>query len=193
MLPKQRSMLRGGINLFTDFIPIGFFLPYNIRMNNFTRTNRGFTLVEILVAISIMVVLMTIVLASVGEARKKGRDAERISEIAQLEAALRTYAVTYGRYPSTADGNCAHNNSFATGGCMNVLVTAGLFPSLPADPQHSATTYYHYDNWCQVYATTTAANQQYRLWADGERNNNGLLKNWWNNNTIGATTCVDPS
>lgn len=162
------------------------------------KSSRGFSLIEILVVIAIIGILSTIVFASMQQARKKSRDADRISDISQLEAALHTYAITYGRYPSSADGTCYYYNSFAANGCLKVLVTAGLFTSLPTDPLNGTYTgaphsdqMYFYDNWC--LDNNINSDQQYRLWGNGELNHGATADNWWNDKTIGATPCNDPS
>ncbi|OGG41894.1 hypothetical protein A2837_01630 [Candidatus Kaiserbacteria bacterium RIFCSPHIGHO2_01_FULL_46_22] len=159
----------------------------------------GFTLVEVLVVIAIITVLMSIVFASVSESRKKARDSKREADIQQVAAALQVWATANGRYPSTAEGVCQFYTSFGPGGCLQVLVTSGLLNALPQDPQNESYSgswpndqMYFYDNWCAA-PTTPTGDQRYRLWANGERNHNGLAKNWWYNNTIGATPCTDPS
>lgn len=55
-----------------------------------TRT-RGFTLIELLVVIAIIGILSSVVLASLNGARKKGRDARRISDLKQIQLALEMF------------------------------------------------------------------------------------------------------
>ena len=73
----------------------------------------GFTLIELIVVVGIIIVLSGLVLSTVGYARKKGARARAETEIAAMSAALENYKADNGVYP----------NSAGTGG------TDGLDPS----------------------------------------------------------------
>ena len=79
----------------------------------------GFTLIELLVVIAIIGVLSSVVLASLGNARQKGRDGRRISDIKQLQLALELYY----------DGNRAYPTS------LSALTAPGYIPAIPKDPK----------------------------------------------------------
>jgi len=66
---------------------------------NSKEASRGFTLIELLVVIAIIGILSSVVLASLNTARKKGRDARRISDLKQIQLALELY------YDSSDDGS----------------------------------------------------------------------------------------
>lgn len=66
------------------------------------RTSRGFTLIELLVVIAIIGILSSVVLASLGTARSKGRDARRLSDLKQIRLALELWNdANSGEYPDT--------------------------------------------------------------------------------------------
>lgn len=71
---------------------------------NLTRLQRGFSLIELLVVIGIIAVLATITIGFISEARDNARAKSRISDLAQLEFALRSYKEVYRDYPQYVDG-----------------------------------------------------------------------------------------
>ena len=171
------------------------------------KQKNGFTLVEVMVVVVIISLLSTVIFFAVDKARAAGRDTARIAAISQLQIALKLYYEKHSSYPSaTSDPSypdCtggADGDSFSATGCMNVLVKEKLIPSLPVkydNPLYASRPFFEYDGWCRVSkpGDTSGSNtdKQYRLWVYGEKNNGGVAKNWWYDEVIGATTCVDPS
>ena len=60
----------------------------------------GFTLIELMVVISIIAILATMGVNSYAVALKRGRDAKRISDIHQIKQALVMYRADKGAYPA---------------------------------------------------------------------------------------------
>ncbi|MEX0917163.1 MAG: prepilin-type N-terminal cleavage/methylation domain-containing protein [Candidatus Paceibacterota bacterium] len=60
---------------------------------------KGFTLIELLVVIAIIGILSSVVLASLNTARESSRDARRLSDVKQIQAALELYFDDKGEYP----------------------------------------------------------------------------------------------
>lgn len=151
---------------------------------------KGFTLIELLVVVAIIGLLSSVVLTSLNSARGKARDARRIADLSQMQLAVELFYDSNNRYPSSVDGDCTHLTSFLPGGCLeNTVVTEGFISTLPKDPNPSAQ--YFYDNWCRE--PNGFSDQKFRMWANGEFNNDGLARNWWYETTIGETNCKDPS
>ena len=97
------------------------------------KKQKGFTLIELLVVIAIIAILSTVVMAGLNSARLKGRDAKRLSDIKQVQAALELYYDTYSGYPSIASGTLGTQLSPTT-------FTQYMNP-LPANPAPGGTTY----------------------------------------------------
>jgi prepilin-type N-terminal cleavage/methylation domain-containing protein len=61
----------------------------------------GFTLIELIVVIAIIGILVTMVTISIANARARGRDAKRITDIVQMQNALALYYRDEKTYPTT--------------------------------------------------------------------------------------------
>lgn len=114
----------------------------------------GFTLIELLVVIAIIGVLASIVLASLNTARRKSRDARRISDIKQIQLALELYydsTTPIPGYPPASE-NVAANCTATLAYGLQALSTGGFIPQLPRDPNATPN--------CYRYATPTIAAAQ---------------------------------
>lgn len=93
---------------------------------------KGFTLIELLVVISIIGLLSTVAMTSMNSARKKGRDAKRVTDIDQFKLALEMYYSTYGYYPGYTNISIRCNTTASD--AAGELVTAGLLSASLTDP-----------------------------------------------------------
>ncbi len=108
---------------------------------------RGFTLVEMLVVVSVVGILASIIYANFGEARSSVRDDIRKSSIKELELAVRLYKAQNGTYPLGCRGSGQWSGG--TGGTYTCSPATdpyivGLAPeflaSLPVDPKANSGT-----------------------------------------------------
>lgn len=101
------------------------------------KKTEGFTLVELLVVISIIVILMGIVIASVSGSKKNTNYLKRTAELGQMNLVLQRYNVAVGKYPTTSggwrtSGTCTGLSATA-GAAYIPNVVATYTPSLPVD------------------------------------------------------------
>ncbi len=62
--------------------------------------NKGFTLIELLIVITIIGILAGVTLASLGDARVRGKDTGKIRALQETRSALQLYYTENGYYPS---------------------------------------------------------------------------------------------
>lgn len=92
----------------------------------------GFTLIEILVAATIIAVLTAVGVTSYTSINKRSRDAKRKSDLEQVRSALEMYRTDNGSYPGTSAGFV-----LLTGLTSDLVST--YMPSIPADPKSTFT------------------------------------------------------
>lgn len=126
---------------------------------------QGFTLIELLVVIAIIGVLASVVLASLNTARRKSRDARRITDLKQVQLALELYFDASGEYPfSGVSPNFAIDLA---------VLRPTYIPALSDDPSPGRDYYYRALNDSTGTACTSsgATCLYYHLGADLEENN----------------------
>src|SRR5207247_4633219 len=73
------------------------------------RYNVAFTLIELIVVITVIIILTGLVLSTVGYAQKKGARARAETEIAAMSAACESYKADNGVYPRDTTNNTTDN------------------------------------------------------------------------------------
>ena len=104
---------------------------------------RGFSLVEVLVALSIMAILAGVVFSVIQEGRKKARDTQRQSDLQQLQIATRTYRDSF----STATLPAVSAGEIIGDGVGFDIVLAPYLVGIIKDPMDGITGFgYYYDS-----------------------------------------------
>lgn len=99
---------------------------------------KGFTIVELLVVMSIIVLLGSLILVQVSSSRARSRDAEREAEIKTLQNALAIYIVNNKLYP-------VYSGALSGADATSVaLVNDGALQQVPLDPFNSGNYRYAY-------------------------------------------------
>ena len=107
---------------------------------------KGFTLLEILVVIGIIMVLVGMMTASYSTAQKKARDAKRKSDLKEIQNAMEQYySVCSYKYPTAISG-----------GIICLSPSTAIMPTVPVDPL--TTPYVHNPNTATNYKICTFSN-----------------------------------
>lgn len=100
------------------------------------KARRGFTMIEVMVVVAIIGLLASVIFASLAYAGQRGRDAKRIQDIKQIQAALEIYASEHGgMYPLVSTSFVSSLESF--------LVPKYII-DLPEDPTRTGGNRYRY-------------------------------------------------
>ena len=100
---------------------------------------KGFTLIEILVVITIAATLLVAGIVSYQSIQKRARDAKRKSDIEQVRSALEMYKADNGYYPEIYGGGVSTFTNIAA--LSTTLVDTGYLSSIPQDPKYNAVSY----------------------------------------------------
>lgn len=117
------------------------------RMKQSPKSNRkrlqGFSLVELLITVSIIAILISIGIASYATINKQSRDTKRKGDLEQIRAALEMYRANNGYYPSAGTGSwvVASSATDALVGLTPALVSTYI-PVVPTDPKSSQSYMY---------------------------------------------------
>lgn len=105
----------------------------------------GFTLVELIVVISILAVLAGVVVPKVQSHVQKSRDARRLADIRAIQEAITSYYTDRGSYPPPIkNGSYGGWDVSSDGNFIDELVKTGYLSEVPTDPINDATYHYRY-------------------------------------------------
>lgn len=155
-------------------------------------SHRGFTLIELMMAVSIIAALSAIGLVVYSQALSKGRDFQRKQDLQAVARALGLYYEKNSRYPCTNSASFPSNANYSSGGgewlqdqpatgCSGGQTLAPDFlDQLPLDPKDNQSSFYQdqakfgYGYWAGVMpgaACPEAPSQFYVLFARLEEAN----------------------
>jgi len=105
-----------------------------MHVRKIATTNRGFTLLELFIVITIITITTSLVVGSFNHARSKARDARRLADTRALQTALTAYHNDHDEYPKSTE--CSGDNAWQTGTLASAL--KGYLATLPTDPTNNA-------------------------------------------------------
>jgi len=161
--------------------------------------NAAFTIIELLVVITIIIVLAGLILSTVGYVQKKGARSHAEAEIAAISAALESYKADNGIYPAhdgsngghalyealSGDGNdliggttAATGTTGSIGKSYMTLKTNMLRPN-PPDGSTRVVDPFGNDYGYRTPPATGAVNPTFDLWSTANSSDqNQWIKNW---------------
>jgi prepilin-type N-terminal cleavage/methylation domain-containing protein len=110
------------------------------------RYNAGFTLIELIVVVTVIIILTGLVLSTVGYVQKKGARARAETEIAAMSAACESYKADNGVYPRDTTNNTTDNLAALTDPNYATKNPPDPAPTSydPANAAYSAASFYLY-------------------------------------------------
>jgi prepilin-type N-terminal cleavage/methylation domain-containing protein len=117
-----------------------------------SRKRGGFTLIELVIVMSVLAILMGVVIKVINPTtfQGKSRDARRQTDLTAIQSALELYYATNRAYPA-GGGRCSTSESGWYGSCASYPASLSCYLSpyisaIPRDPLNNSTYKYCYKN-----------------------------------------------
>lgn len=138
--------------------------PIKFKISNlkFQIGLKGFTLIELMVAIAIVAVIAAVGMVMYSSAQKAGRISKRLQDLQAIQNGLEIYKSAVGNYPPAVTSAGTYACIGAASGGLTALVP-NYMPSLPADPLDGGSTT---GTNCYEYtsnSTTAASSTEYKI------------------------------
>jgi general secretion pathway protein G len=127
--------------------------------NKLKKSIQGFTLIELLIVIAIIGVLATLLMVNFIGVRQRARDAQRKSDLRQVQSALEIYRSDNGSYPASSITGAAYilapNCGSPIQSLGNSTCTTTYMQKIPVDPGGLITGIFNGGNYYYSSAGTT--------------------------------------
>lgn len=105
------------------------------------RSCEGFTLIEVMMAISIIAILTVITFTAYSSVQKNSRDAKRKSDLGAIQSALEQYRADQHNYPVAGNVGIGNLATYSpTSPLMNPAGNVNYLNRYPVDPKYSSST-----------------------------------------------------
>lgn len=111
-------------------------------MSKIYSKSTGFSLIELLVATTIMAILTMIVVVSFRQANRSARDARRKADLQEIRGILENYRLETGTYPESVSESGSYEVS--SDGTFMENVPTSYMSKQYADPVNDVTYFYRY-------------------------------------------------
>jgi type II secretion system protein G len=180
-----------------------FNLNFQKELNNSFK--RSFTIFELLVAIAVIGLLVSIVFVSLNEMKAKARDAKRKTDLKAIQTALKMYYNDNNKYPTPGDGwevGYHYNEQGRSEWLMLETALAPYLAQLPVDPRwpknnpqtddYRGQGYMYYDYDVPGGQTSADRGKGYTLIAyiTETKQEPGCIFDWYQNNHPNRYLCV---
>jgi len=100
-------------------------------MNNYTKQNKGFTLIELIVVVAIIAVLAGVIATALGQSRSSSRNAQRLTNVDQIAKALEVGVTgTTNKLPYTSNwvclGKTTCRGTYVNSATVDAIISTGL-------------------------------------------------------------------
>jgi len=97
-------------------------------------SKKGFTIIELIVAIVVIGILVTIMIVSYSGIQQRSRDSQRGSDITKIKIAIEKYHSDKGQYPAV----CSADDTDCPASTLAGVLVSTYIAAIPHDPRNTA-------------------------------------------------------
>ena len=159
---------------------------------------KSFSLIEVIIVITIIAILAAVILAYMGQSKKVARDTTRIAQLNQLKTTLVWYYTNLKEYPKSEHPVCIEKDKESGGSIFQILIDNNYLSDIPKDPLYQE-EYNETQEHCYIYLTDETG-QHFKMLVkleilfDESKNDGGLYDDYYevySPSSLGATLAYE--